>query len=915
VPLSTGTRLGPYEIVTLIGAGGMGEVYRATDPKLKRQVAIKVLPTSLATDPERLARFQREAEVLAALNHPNIAHIHGLETSGGSIALVMELVEGRTLAECLTQGAIPVDEALPVAKQVADALEAAHEQGIIHRDLKPANIRVRDDGTVKVLDFGLAKALEAPAALNPSVTALPTITTPAMTELGVILGTAAYMAPEQAKGRPADKRSDIWAFGCVFYEMLTGKRAFAGEDVSDTLAAVLRGEPDASALPADVPEHIRLLLRRCLEKDRGKRISDISTARFLITEPLGASATGPIASRRPLWKRSTPFVVTAVATGATIGAVVWLAKPPAAPVPAPVARFSLLLAPGQFFTNPGRHVTAISPDGRQIAYVANQQVYLRELASTEARPIAGTTGGPGGVSSPTFSPDGRWLLFYSSADRGLKRIAVTGGVGATVCPADNPFGVWWDEEGIVFGQGAKGIFRVSPTGGPPEQLVGVEADEYADAPQMLPGGKVLFTVAKGSSADRWERAQIVVQAPKSRDRKIVIENGSGGQYVRTGHILYARNGVLYATRFDPISADVSGGSIPVLEGVRRATAVIGGSVFGSQANPTLTGEAQFRTSSTGTLVYVPGTTTAVSQAQDLALVDRSGALERLNLPSGAYAHARLSPDGRRVAFTLETGKDGNVFVYTLGNGTSMQPLTFAGVNRFPVWTGDGKRIAFQSDRDGDRGIFWQPADGSGPAHRLTKADEGTAHMPESWSPSGNELLYTVTRGSRVTLWVLSLRQERSSQFPDVESTAPIGSAFSPDGQWVAYGANGSVFVQSYPPTGEKHQVPSSAGTGTQHHPFWSRDGRELFYEPNINQLFALPIRTQPEFAFGTPASLPAGNFGSTNPAFPRNRDVDGTGKRFITPVLANDAEPGSVAGEIRVVLNWFQELKERVPTK
>lgn len=478
-----------------------------------------------------------------------------------------------------------------------------------------------------------------------------------------------------------------------------------------------------------------------------------------------------------------------------------------------------------------------------------------------------------------------------------------------VCPADNPFGTWWDEAGIVFGQGAKGIFRVSPTGGTPELLVSVERDEYADAPQILPGGNVLFTVAKGSSDDRWEHAQIVVQAPRSRDRRVVIENGSGGQYVSTGHILYARGGVLYASRFDPIRLETSLG-IPILEGIRRATTPV---VMPTSNSPNVTGEAHFSTSLTGTLVYVPGPTNIASGAQDLALVDRNGTLERLKLQSGTYVHARMSPDGRHVAFGSEAGKDGNVFVYELGSGTSIQRLTFGGVNRFPTWTPDGKRIVFQSDRDGDRGIFWQPADGSGTAERLTKAEEGAAHTPESSSPSGDELLYTVTKSSKVTLWVLSVRQRRSSEFPDVESTAPIGSAFSPDGRWVAYGANGSVFVQPYPPTGAKYQVPSTSSSS--HHPFWSRDGKELFYEPTINQLFVVPVRTGPQFAFGTPVSLPAGKFGSTSPGYARNRDVDATGKRFITPVFANEAEDTSAFDEIRIVLNWFHELKERVPAQ
>jgi serine/threonine-protein kinase len=864
-------------------------------------------------DPERLARFRREAHVLAALNHQHIASIYGLEETDRHRFLVLEFVDGETLAARIQRGALPLGEAITIAREIAEALESAHEKGIVHRDLKPANIALTSGDRVKVLDFGLAKAADASGAVE-SISALnsPTITSPAMlTQVGMILGTAAYMSPEQARGKEADKRSDIWAFGCVLFEMLAGKRAFDGDDVTDVIAAVVRGEPDWIALPADVPEHIRLLLRRCLEKDRNSRVADISTARFLITEPLAlsaqpaASATPPIA-RPPMWRRAAPFVVTAVAAGAVTGAIVRLTKPLA--VPAAVVRFSVPLEQDQRFTWRGRRGIAISPDGRQFVYVVNRQLYLRELASAEARPIAGAGGaGTDSVFSPAFSPDGRSLVFYSEG--ALKRIAVTGGVAATVCPADLPFGISWDEGGIVFGQGTKGIFRVSSNGGTPELLVSVDTDEYADSPQVLPDGKVLFTVAKGMAGDRWERAQIVVQSPKARDRKVVIENASSGQYVSTGHILYARGGVLFASRFDPIRIEVRDESIPVLEGVRRA----GPDVLApaaSQIGRSVTGEAQFSISLTGTLAYVPGPTAPVAPPQDLALVDRDGTLERLKLPGGTYVHARVSPDGQRVAFASETVKDSNVYVYTLGSGTSMQRLTIGGVNRFPVWIEDGKRIAFQSDREGDLGIFSQPADG-GKAERLTKAEERTAHTPESWSPSRDELLYTVTKSSKVTLWVLSLRQQHSSQFPDIESTGPIGSAFSPDGHWVAYGTAAGVFVQPYPPTGAIYPVPPTGRN--PHNPFWSRDGKELFYEPQINELAVVPVRRP--FAFGTPVSLAAGRFGSAGPAFARNRDIDASGKRFIAPVPASETETGSAFAETRIVLNWFQELKERVPAK
>jgi serine/threonine-protein kinase len=914
--LAPGTRLGAYEILSLLGQGGMGEVYRAKDTKLGRDIALKILPATFTNDPDRVSRFRREAQVLASLNHPHIAQIHGLEQADGTQFLVLELVDGESLDKPIARGPIPVDEALDIARQIAEALETAHEKGIVHRDLKPANIALTSDGTVKVLDFGLAKATEAASGTSLDVTNSPTITTPAMmTRLGVILGTAAYMSPEQAKGRPADKRSDVWAFGCVLFEMLTGKRAFDGEDATDVIAAVVRGEPGWSALPQGLPEYVRLLLRRCLEKDRVKRVSDISTARFLITEPVASASTAAAPSapvpvkRQAVWQRAAPFVITAALVGVVSGAMAWIAKPASAPPP--VARFSFMLREGQSFTGIGRHLTAMSPDGKMMAYVANQQVFVRELASLEARPIAGIAvssfPAQNNVTTPAFSPDSESLVFYSPAEGALKRVAVTGGSGVTVCPADNPFGVSWDESGIIFGQGAKGVLRVSPNGGNPERLVTLSNDEFADGPQMLPGGQVLFTLAKGAAIDRWERAQVVVQSLKSGQRKTLVEGGSDARYLPTGHLVYARAGVLFAVSFDITRLETRGGSVPVVEGVRRSSA---GTVV-LQGNPLITGAAQFSTSRTGSLMYVPGPVSRASEGHDLAMVDRAGrVVERLNLPAGMYVHPRISPDGNRIAFGVDDGKEADAYVYALGGGTSMQRITFGGHNRFPIWTADGKRIAFQSDREGDRGIYWQPFDG-GAAERLTKAEDGASHVPESWSPSGDHFLYTIAKDSRVTLWHFSIRDKKSTQFDDVSSTTTIGSAFSPDGRWVAYSADNTVYIQHFPPTDAKYQLPNAPGA---HHPFWARDGKELFYEPGLSQLYVVPVHILSGVTFGKATPLQAGVFGSTNPAFARNRDIDSEGKRFITPV-ANSGSGSEPTAEIRVVLNWFEELKARVPSK
>jgi Tol biopolymer transport system component len=917
VSLSPSTRIGPYEIVAALGVGGMGEVYRATDMKLKRQVALKVLPSALNADPDRLTRFQREAEVLASLNHPNIAQIYGLEGQEGQEglrAIVMELVEGPTLADRIALGPIRIEEALSIAMQITEAIEAAHELGIVHRDLKPANIKVREDGTVKVLDFGLAKALDSTVA-NPNVTNSPTLTMAAMTGAGVILGTAAYMSPEQARGRVADKRSDIWAFGCVLYEMLAGKRAFSGEDVTDIIAAVVRDEPDWSAFPGTVPDHIRLLLRRCLEKDRKKRISEIGTARFLIAEPIAALAqpsSGAIsaASHRSGWKRAAPYALAVIALGATVATTVWTTRP--AVISPPVGRFAVSLGDGQNFTNTGRRLIAISPDGQRFVYVANSQLYLRELGTLAARPLAGTMApnNPAGITSPVFSPDSRSVAFYSMADSTLKRLAVADGATAvTVCPADNPFGISWDDNGIVFGQGNKGVLRVSPEGGKPETIATVATDEYAASPQLLPDGKtVLFAVAKGTAATRWEQGQVVVQPVGSGNRKTLIEGGAEPRLLPTGHLLYTRGGVMYSIPFDRSRLVTTGQPVAVVEGVRRATS----GAFVNANSAATSGVAQFSASNTGTLAYVPGPASIASGEFDLALVDRDGTLQPLNLPAGGYAHTRMSPDGHRVVFEESRNNEANIYVYALGSRTTMERRTFGGHNRYPIWTADGKRIVFQSDREGDLGIFWQAADGSGTAERLIKAEERTALTPESWSPHNDSFLYTMTKENRVTLWVYSLRDRKSTRFDNVESQNPVGASFSPDGRWVAYGAESSISVQPFPPTSARYQLPKATGA---HHPFWSASGKELFYEPGINQLAVVPVVTEPSFAFGNPVTLPGGSFGSTNPAASRNRDIGPEGKGFITPVPVDRSQTEPELREIRLVLNWFEELNARVPVK
>jgi len=914
MPLTAGAHLGSYEILAAIGAGGMGEVYRARDTRLNRDVALKILPDTFTHEPERVARFRREAHVLAALNHPHIAAIYGLDEANGSQFLVLELVDGESLDKRTARGPIPVAEALEIARQVAEALEAAHDKGIIHRDLKPANIAFTSDGRAKVLDFGLAKTVEAMSGTTP-VTNSPTITSPAMmSAAGVILGTAGYMSPEQAKGLTSDKRSDVWAFGCVLYEMLTGTRAFGGEDVSDTLAAVLRSEPDWTALPRDVSTNARLLLQCCLEKDRKKRIGDMSTARFLIAQPaiVDTAAGVTLRSPTPLWRRAAPFLATTVAAAALGAGVAWTLRP--SPTPLTISRFTIPLSEGQVFTNDGRHLVAISPDGGQIVYVANGQLHLRSMANLESVPIPGTEGRQG-VLNPVFSPDGRSIAFWVAEDRTIKRMAIDGGAAVTVCTAERPLGIAWDAGGILFGQGRGGIMRVAVAGGEPETLVRVKEGEVAHGPQMLPDGRhVLFTVATGTGADRWDKAKVVLQSLDSDDRRTLIDGGSDGRFLPTGHIVYALGGTLLAVPFDVRRLEVRGGPVPILEGVRRGNT--------PETNP---GVAHFSVSNRGTLVYVPGSVSPAAADYELVRVDPKGGIERLKLPRGRYETARVSPDGKRLAFGTEDATEAIVWIYDLSGTTSMRRLTVGGRNRYPIWSADGARVAFQSDREGDVSIFWQRADGTGPAERLTTAEPGTFHVPESWSPKGDKFLFSTITKARLgaSLWTFSLQDRKVERFGGVQSSSAIlpAAVFSPNGRWVAYvsdetGLTG-VYVQPFPATGAKYPI----SKGRASFPLWSPDGKAIVYVDTTSsgapRLVVVSLTTEPTFAFGNPVVVPSGTLqtgGGSVPNAPRRFDM-APDRAIVGTVEAEQrsSQPGAL--RIEVVLNWLEELKQRVPSK
>jgi serine/threonine protein kinase/Tol biopolymer transport system component len=897
--IAAGTRLGSYEVVAPIGAGGMGEVYRARDSKLGRDVAIKVLPEAFAHDADRLSRFQREAKMLASLNHPNIATIHGLEQSGGTSYLVMELVSGETLAERVKAGPLGIEEALKIGVQIAEALEAAHEKSIIHRDLKPANVKVTPEGKVKVLDFGLAKAFSGDTT-NEDMGNSPTLSM-AATMQGVIMGTAAYMSPEQARGKPVDKRIDIWAFGCVLYELLTGKQAFRGETVSDTIAAVLEREPEWQVLPPATPAKIRELLRRCLKKDSQRRLRDIGDARIEIEEALAAPAvaepTAAAKSIRTRWRGALLWGVTFLFLAAITSMVVWNRKSSSPIVSGPVSRIAIMLPPGQPLA--GLEIglaVALSPDGTQLAYAARQgntqQLYLRPLAGLEAKPVPGTEG----ATEPFFSPDGQWLGFFAGGK--LKKVLVSGGEALTLGDAKNPRGASWRGQGtIAFAPTAVSVLQqVSDAGGTRQPLTRLEKGENSHRwPEFLPGGRAVLFAALHAGAN-WNDAQVSVQSVGAGERRDLVQGGTHPRYAPSGHLIYAQGGSLMAAPFDPQRLAVTGAAVPVVEGVLQST---------------LTGAAQYSFSATGSLVYVPEGVQATQRR--LVWVSRGGTEQPVAAPARAYRGPRLSPDGRELAVAVE-GQETEVWLYNLSRET-LTRLTFQGSTNYnPVWTRDGKRIAFTSV--GMQGLFWQQADGSGGLERLSEF--GSA--PNSWSPDGQLLAFIeINPTTGYDIWVLQMGdpsvgagQVRKAQ-PFLRTPFNEGaSRFSPDGRWLAYVSDESgryeIYVQPYPGPGGKWQISTEGGT----EPVWNQNGRELFYRSG-DKMMAAEITTQPRFFAGKPKVLFAGQYQpSPNPVANPNYDVSPDGQRFLMLKPSESAEAAPT--QINVVLNWFEELKRRVPT-
>ena len=912
----------------------MGEVYKATDTNLKRAVAIKVLPASVAADAERLVRFQREAEVLASLNHPNIAQIHGLEKSDGIIALVMELVEGPTLAEQIAGRAgpsgpagLPLDEALPIAKQFAEALEAAHEQGIIHRDLKPANIKVRPDGTVKVLDFGLAKAMEPASALRASagqaVSQSPTITTPAMTQAGMILGTAAYMSPEQARGTTVDKRADLWAFGVVLWEMLTGTRLFEGATVSDTLAAVLKTEPVWTALPPATPPAMRRLLRRCLEKDRKRRLDSAADARLEIEDALvppsafeGGAAPAVMTSAAPATSstsRGRPALMAALAVAAAVIAAMavptmrYLRETP--PSSLPETRLEITTPatdePASF---------ALSPDGRQIVFVASgdgaSRLWLRSLSTTTAQPLAGTEG----AVFPFWSPDSRAIGFF--AGNTLRRLDLGGGAPRTLAPALSARGGTWNvDDVIVFAPNtASPLMRVSASGGAAVAVTTIGPQQQSHRfPHVLPDGRrFLFYVSGGSDTAGIYLAALDGSAPvrltAADNAGVYLSSGSGsaGASREGGWLLWVRAGTLVAQRLDVEQAELTGEPVTLADGVAVDDN------FRSAVSVAATGLVAYRT--------------GAGSERQLTWVDRSGTVRgTIGDPDGSLSTPRVSPDGRRVA--VHRTVQGNQDLWLL-DGTRTSRFTFdAAIDQYPVWSPDGTRIAFRSQRTGAGDLYQKLTSGVGVEERLVTSPQNKT--TSSWSPDGRFVLYhSNDPQSNGDLWVMPMAGDRA---PSVLLKTPFREAygeFSPDSRWVAYHSEESgrmeIYVRPFvsplvPPSaagtlrrgsgqaaeaaGGQWQVSTAGGV----YPSWRPDGKELYYLNPQGAMMAAPITvTGAKFAPGAPVVLfPTRIFGGgVDTGAGRQYDVAPDGRFLINTVL------GGAAAPITLLQNWNPEAKK-----
>jgi serine/threonine-protein kinase len=898
----------------------MGDVYRAQDQRLRRAVALKLLPAESSLDPERLARLEREARMLAALNHPNIATIHGLEESEGKRFLVLELVEGQTLAERLQRGRLPPEETLALCRQIAEGLEAAHEKGILHRDLKPANIKITPEGKVKILDFGLAKEFRQ-EALPDDLTRGSTLTEQ-MTHAGAILGTAAYMSPEQAKGKPLDKRTDIWAFGCVLYQCLTGEKAFAGETITEIFAAILKGEPNWEALPSATPWKVKDLLHRCLRKDPKERLRDIGDARIEMQEPMALPQEPLRMSQRSTLGWLIAASMTTLVIGLLIGAVAMkYSKHRASPVAQPAVRSIVRLEPGHWldgvrwsppygFDHPTRTAMVLSSDGRFIVYSAVKEnpgaqdkscLYLRRFDQLEAKPIAGTEGG----SSPFLSPDDRWIGFW--ADRKLLKVPVEGGVPAVLCDVPLPYGFSWgpDNQIVFAARGASGLSRISAGGGKLEILTTPDKSkgEFAHRlPYCLPGGKgILFTIMR----QPWDvQPRVAVMELATRKWHVLLEDAADARYVATGQLAFLRQGTLMVVPFDLNRLEITEQPLPAIANIAQA--------LNTGLAECATAAGQFSISASSLMVYAAGGILPDMNGS-LVWVDRQGKAEPIASFKAPFFAPRLSPDGQRIAYST-LGMEHDAWVFDLNRSTATK-LTSEGLVSWVIWTPDGRRVVFDWEKTGVPNIYWQPVDGGSPMERLTKSEY--SQYPGSWSPDGETLAFVESHPeSGNDIYLLNVRDR--SVTPYLNSRFFEGyPEFSPDGRWMAYASNESgrceVYVQPFPRSAGKWQVSSEGGS----QPLWARNGKQLFYlwgapGSQTDQAWSVDVQTESGFSAGKPRLL-FEQPGYSGGVPIRGWDISADGDRFLM-VKLEERKPQPLT-EIVLVQNWFEELRRLAPSK
>jgi serine/threonine protein kinase len=867
MPLSVGERLGPYQIVAPIGAGGMGEVYRARDARLGRDVAIKVSRENFSE------RFEREARAIAALNHPNICTLYDV----GPNYLVMEFIEGES-----PQGPLPQETALNYARQIAEALEAAHESGVVHRDLKPANIKIRPDGTVKVLDFGLAKMPETPPEAGATLTM-------GATEVGAIMGTAAYMSPEQASGKRVDKRSDIWSFGAVLWEMLTGKRLFQGETVSHTLADVLRSEIDFAKLPALTPAPIRELMRRCLDRDLSTRLRDIGEARIAIQKYLTSPAAPRPATRSPAphgW-------VGWGAAGLLLAGLAALAFVHfrETPEPKPLVRLDVDLGSDVSLGSQGGSDVILSPDGNRLVYISHNRLFTRRLDQPKASELPGTDG----ALAPFFSPDGQWVAF--SAGGKLRKISVEGGAAVDLCGAPAFFGGSWGEDGNIIAalNIVGGLSRIPSVGGVPTPVTELKQGEITHRwPQILPGGKAVLFTSSISTAG-FDGASIDVISLADRRRKTLVGGGTFGRYLPSGHLVYINKSTLFSVPFDPDKLEVRGTPAPVLEEVAYARG---------------NGSSRFDFSRNGTLVYQSGTNT--SGLVTVQWLDGAGSVQPLLAKPGAYERPRLSPDGQRLAINMLEGSSEDIWVYEWQRDT-MTRLTFGGgFSIVPIWSPDGRYILFRSPE----GISWTRSDGAGKPQILMPSK----NLPAAWSftPDGKRLAFQDVAGNGYDLWTVpvesdgaGLRAGKAELFLQTPADERNPS-FSPDGRWLAYSSNESgtfqVNVRAFPDKGGKWQISNDGGTYAE----WSRSGRELFFRSLDNRIMMATYTAKGDsFIADKPRLWSEKRLTDFGPVGISTYAVAPDGRRIVALIPVDPQEEQTAQNHVIFLMNFFDEVRRR----